>query len=166
MKNVWDLLNICREQLEELGIEYGDIYNVKVNSRAKSRWGRCSSNYYGFEIEISDRLLADDIDDMATLNTMMHEVLHTCDNCMNHGKEWQRLADIVNKAYGYNIKRTTSADEKGIVYESRESYHYIVHCNGCKHQWKYKRHSKIVDCCERNAATCGCGCRSFWVEHI
>ena len=48
-------------------------------------------------------------------NTIIHELLHTCVGCMNHKAKWKFYADKVNRAYGYDdIKRTSTADEKGV----------------------------------------------------
>ena len=83
--------------------------------------------------------------------TVMHEILHTCEGCMNHGQTWKNLADKVNRAYGYNIKRATSAEEKGIdpVVEKVIRYRFVCHgCNGIvdrqrkseftEHYWRYR----------------------------
>ena len=39
----------------------------------------------------------DEIDDNATKTTIIHEILHSCEKCMNHGPEWKKLAELVNK---------------------------------------------------------------------
>lgn len=59
-------------------------------------------------------------------------MLHTCKDGMSHTGEWKRLADKVNRYYGYNIKRCTSAEEKGIKVEKKENnYKYVFKCTGC-----------------------------------
>lgn len=118
MKNVDYLKSVekeCETMAIEANIEIGIISNIKINSRAKRRWGLCTKLADGtFSIEISDQLLKDDVEEDALMNTVMHEILHTVDRCMNHGKKWKECAKIINRTYGMNIKRCTSAEEKRI----------------------------------------------------
>ena len=94
--------------------------------------------------QISDRLLQDNITEEATFNTMLHELLHTCPNCMNHKAEWKHWADVINAHYPkYNIKRTTSCEEKGM--ESIDQMaKYIVTCNECGRNWHYMRNCSVI----------------------
>ena len=124
MKDLQKLFNECIAELDAIGVEYGNITSVKVNTRAQKRWGLCkkklitdcenSAQAYEYEISISHRLLADDVNDKVVKDTIMHEILHTCKKCYAHNNVWKSLANKVNKAYGYNIKRTTSCEEKEI----------------------------------------------------
>lgn len=145
MKNFKALYTECMSELDAIGIEYGTVTSWEVNTRAKSRWGQCKGLGHGYySINITNRLLADNIDDMATKNTIMHELLHTCEGCMNHGTEWQRLANKVNKVYGYNIKRTTSYEEKGIEQPEQPKAKYVIGCPCCGAKWEYMRMTKAV----------------------
>lgn len=56
----------------------------------------------------------------------------------NKGR-WKRVADKVNRAYHYNIKRTTSYGEKGVEPPKPREPKYIVRCPACGHQWKHYR---------------------------
>lgn len=84
------------------------------------------------------------------INTIIHELLHTCPGCMNHGKQWKTWAEKVRKTYGYNIKRTSDNDEKEVTtgnlnYNARE-YKYFVYCKKCgKMIAKRKRKSDLID---------------------
>lgn len=140
MKDLQKLFNECKEELDYIGIEYGCIESITINTRAKKRWGQCritlNSAYWEnriFSINISDKLLQDDVSDESAKDTIIHEILHTCKGCMNHGEEWKRLADIVNDCYSYyNIKRTASAEEKGInIKEEEKNYKYALRCKCC-----------------------------------
>ena len=133
----------CKEKAKAVNIELGEISKVKINTRAKQRWGLCSPNPDGtFTIEISNRLLEDNVSKDALYNTVMHELLHTVEGCLNHKEKWKKCAEIVNKKYGFNIKRTTSAEEKNITTET--DYKYIIQCPDCGYQWKYIRMTKCV----------------------
>ena len=149
MKNLNQLFTESYNDVVAAGLTPGKILNVTINSRAKKRWGLCRLQNGYFSIEISNRLLDDNVDDIATKNTIVHEILHTCPNCMNHGKEWQYNADIINNHYKgyYNISRTTSAEDKGLEPLGRvrnDSVKYTLVCTGCGRKIYYKRASKAI----------------------
>lgn len=145
MKDLMTYANKCMELLDNLKIPYGKINQWTINTRAKKRWGLCEQ-YIGdrvFNIEISSRLLADEVTDVALETTILHELLHSCKGALNHGDTWQYYANKVNRAYGYNIKRCTSATEKGIEVVPEE-HKYAVECPKCGKVWYYDRLCKIV----------------------
>lgn len=161
MKNLYAVASECMYELETLGIKFGKIVNFEVNYRAKSRWGQCCKKRDGYYINISNRLLQDDVEDKALKDTIIHEILHTCEGCMNHGTTWKKHADKVNKAYGYNIKRCTSAKEKGFDMEDlkaekeRNAKHKFV-CEKCGQTILRQRESNFTKNYENY--TCGrCG---------
>lgn len=159
MKNVNDLYAICMEEVKAAGIVPGNIVSVTINTRAKKRWGQCKRLSNGtYTINISNSLMADNVSINAAKNTMAHEILHTVKGCMNHGPEWQTVADKMNRIYPdiYNIKRTTSAEEKGLEGVGRvrnEEWKCKLVCQKCKGVHYYKRESKTV----RNYHNYHCG---------
>ena len=162
MKDAIKVYKECKQMLENLGIQTGNIQDVKVNTRAQRRWGRCTRKLtfdgYVFTIEISSRLLEDNISDEATNTTMLHELIHTCNNCMNHGIEWKRIANKVNRVYGYNIKRTTSDEEKGIdtLADIKKIAKHKFVCVGCGIETYRHRESNFTKHPERyKCAVCG-----------
>lgn len=76
--------------------------------------GQCRYRNGSYTINISCRLLEESVPREILKQTVLHEILHTCKNCMNHKTEWKEVANQVNRAYGYNIKRCTSAEELGL----------------------------------------------------
>ena len=109
MKDLKKLANECMAELDAIGVQYGNVISWQINTRVKNRWGQC--RYIGggrYSINITNRLLDDNLPDEAAKETIIHELLHSVDGCMNHGPNWKRVADKVNRAYHYNIKRTTS----------------------------------------------------------
>lgn len=126
-------LKQCEEQLNALGILYGDVTGITINTRAKKRYGQCRRRNGGYEINISAVLLDDRVPDVTLRTTVMHELLHTCQGCMNHGVVWKGLAEKVNQAYGYNIKRASSAEERGIadVVKENNQPKYVFVCENC-----------------------------------
>ena len=109
MKDLMSLVEICKADLDSLGIKYGRVSNWTVNTRAKCRLGQCRKITAGlFDINISEALLKEDVDDQITLNTIMHELLHTVPGCFTHKGKWKLYADYVNKKLPqYTIKRVS-----------------------------------------------------------
>ena len=165
MKNVEQLVRRAARELRDIGVDAGYIADITVDTRSKSRWGRCKKRWDAgrqcevFKLEISAMLLDDDVSYFATMDTVMHEVIHTCPGCFNHGAEFKRVAKMVNLAYGYNVKRCTSAEEKNIQIEPR-AYKYSLRCTKCGHVYRYKRATKLVQYIEhgdRRQYNYGCG---------
>lgn len=166
MRDLMQYAKQCMAELDELDIKYGNIIEFKINTRSLQRWGQCKVIPGGFSININYILLDEQNDEQGLKSTILHELLHSCKGCMNHGKEWQSLANRVNKAYGYNIERTTSYNDAGISEESQEEQehtrieklqnrkHYEIVCQNCGHKYIKYRTSKITEHPERYR--CGC----------
>lgn len=118
MRNLYEYAKMCMEKLDRLGIAYSKNIQWEINTRAKKRWGQCEAILNGCIISINHVLLDEQNNDVGLINTIIHELLHSVEGCMNHGAKWKALAEKVNAAYGYNIKRTSTADEKGVLEES------------------------------------------------
>ena len=151
MRNLKEYANKCMSLLDDIDIEYGDIKVWKVNTRAKSRWGQCKMlPTGGYEININADLLDERNSEEGLENTIIHELLHSCEGCMNHGETWNNLAEIVRYNYGYEIKRTSSAEDKGVVFQRvskpREASHteYILRCCNCGCEIHRERMSKAI----------------------
>ena len=148
MKDLNKLKTECIQEINQLGIKIGNISSWRINCRAKTRWGLCKLNHDGsYSIEISSQLLEDDrISTTACKETIIHELLHTCDGCMRHTGKWKYYADIMNQVYGYNIKRITQGQEKGIEnYKGHEmAIKYVFTCNNCGATIYRKRDSKFT----------------------
>ena len=148
-------------ELDELDIPYSPCIKWKINTRAR-RWGLCRRLYdlqYEFEIELNISLFADGAFD-GLKNTIIHELLHTCPDCMKHTGEWKEYADMVNRAFGYNIKRTSSEEDKCAENinraEREDKIKYRLQCEKCTAHWDYCRAGKFVKIYKR--CTCGrCG---------
>lgn len=145
----------CMKMLDDIGIKYGHITEFKVNTRAIKRWGQCKRVPGGYSINISATLLDERNDINGLKNTILHELLHSCEGCMNHGDKWKFVANKVNIAYGYNIKRCSSSDEKGVDEDMRPvQYKYEVMCEKCGNVYKRSKMSNVVQHPERYR--CGC----------
>ena len=160
MKNIEYLkkeLEVCKQMAVESNIKIGKIADIKINTRAKKRWGQCKRTPNGaYIISISNRLLADNVADDGAINTIIHELLHSVKGCMNHGENWKREAKKVNRAYGINIKRGASAEEKGVeeIEETPKAIKYQFECKECGKVYSRVKASNFT----KNWQNYRCGC--------
>ena len=179
-KKVNRILKEVIKQAQDTGIPVpADICEqVDINPRPKKRYGCCRLKNGVYHIEISEFILACDLEKISEV--MAHEVLHTCKGCYNHGNMWKRYAAMMNSAYGYDIKRTSSNEEMGIqdtevkgktyssVMENPESagretgtsagrVKYIIKCRKCGREYPRQRCSAVVK--NPKAYRCRCGGR-------
>lgn len=140
---MYDLQKIARECLAEVtaaGITPGKILGFSANNRltachGKTKCQRTKGTWdYTFTIEIAGFLLNDACPLESLKNTVIHEILHTCEGCQNHGATWQRHARTINRKYGYSI--STYADEKEIAATAQARLKanppkYTTVCNKC-----------------------------------
>ena len=147
MKDLMNLVAICKADLDSLRIPYGKVSNWTVNTRAKCRLGQCRKITAGlFDINISEALLKDDVDDQITLNTIMHELLHTVPGCFTHKGKWKLYADYINKKLPrYTIKRVAKESEVDITIDRKQPvYKYILRCTKCGQEIKRQKKTKVV----------------------
>ena len=153
MRDLEIVASECIRELAAIGISCGNVLVFSVNTRAKKRWGMCKQVPNGFEIEIAAVLLQDAVPLVSLKNTIIHELLHTCPDCGNHGPAWKRLADRVNRAYGYGIRRLSSAEEKGVAGVGGGQVRYRFVCKDCGQVVERMRSSKFT----RNYTRYRCG---------
>lgn len=131
------------------------IPNIRI-AKARSFYGICKKKPEGLEISISKYHLSNSLE--SVYQTIVHEVLHTVDGCMNHGTKWKVMANRMNKKYGYSISRLGTA-KSGVKLDAppkKVVYKYIIVCQNCGHTYKRQRKSKLTD--NLNRYRCGkCG---------
>ncbi len=160
-------------QVRDLGLIFIARINphVYINTRAKCRFGACRKDYKTgkYIIELAEAMLTAPQEKIR--QTLMHEVLHTIRGCHSHGAKWQRCADIVNKTYGYNIKRASTPEENGVTDASFMEYHrkreylnsdqaaedskYLVVCTSCGAKFPRVKMCKIVEKPQMYRCRCG-----------
>ena len=150
----------CVNEYNKIGIdilnekEYGKI-DISISKRNNKRYGCCKqeepdikykktikrgrkriTNYEKFNkhyIEISPWVMQ--LEDNIIKNTIMHEIIHCLPYCNNHGKEFRKYADIINKNYGYNISRVGNKkddfEKSNIEFQEKTNYKYKIICKGC-----------------------------------
>ncbi len=128
--------------------------DVKINTRAKKRFGCCIQKGSYFTIELSDRLL--NAPEKSCRQTLAHELIHTCPGCYNHGEKFLYYAAIMNRTYGYSIKRTNSGEELGLKEQPREkNIKYILQCEKCGNFIMRERYSNVIKYPSRYRCRCG-----------
>lgn len=124
---------------------------VVLNSRATGRFGCCIRKNGMFTIELSSRMLG--AEEKAVMQTLAHEVLHTCYGCSNHAARWKGYAARMNAAYGYDITRTDSCVKLGVPDTAKTRY--LLVCTRCGAQIRRSKRSPLVEHPERYRCRCG-----------
>lgn len=124
---------------------------VRVNRRARTRFGCCVQKNGRYYIEIAAQML--DTDEASICQVLAHEVLHTCRGCANHGQRWKGYAARMNGLYGYEITRTDSFEKLGL--EDTRPVKFMVVCQSCGRRMPRMKRSPLVDHPERYRCRCG-----------
>ena len=135
-------------------------------SKATSWYGQCQQNRvyqgrrYKFVISISAYHLQSS--ERAIRNTIIHELLHTCPGCLNHGAKWKKYADMVGQQFGFNIIRSGGDKDSGSAIEAarqakRAGYQtrYLLVCTRCGQEFTRYRKSNLVLHPEKYRCKCG-----------
>lgn len=137
------------------------IRGLKINDGIRSRFGSCKKVQSGqkdkeeYIIEISGTLMESEEKVIETV--LLHELLHTCYGCMNHGKRWKMYAMQLNQKYGYEIKPTARYEAFGLEDPgSREQIRYRIVCRECGMEIIRRRRCKLVENTDRyRCGKCG-----------
>lgn len=124
---------------------------VRVNHRARSRFGCCVQKNGRYYIEIAEQLLG--AREEAVCQVLAHEVLHSCRGCANHGLRWKEYAGRMNERYGYEVARTDTFEKLGLT--DRRPVRYLVVCRNCGQTMNRMKRSALVEHPERYRCRCG-----------
>ena len=149
------LMNECKKELIDLG--YYEVMNksymICFNSRFKAKLGQIKLIPGGYQIDINSHFA--EICPEGVRNTIMHELIHSLQGCMNHGNKWQTIAKLVNNTLHYNVT-TTSYYEKYQKYynahSNKSTTKYTLTCATCNHKWNYKKRTKLITKIQNNQA--------------
>lgn len=115
-------------------------------------------------IEISKWVMQ--LDNNIIKNTIMHELIHCIPYCNNHGTNFKKYANLINKKYGYDISRVGNKKEdfekSNIEYNVTETYNYKIICKECNQEFYRQRLNKNF-AKKYRCAKCG---GKFDVKHI
>ena len=148
------LLQIVIAEARALGIpiSFGILPKVLINTRAKTRFGRCLVSADGrCQIELAGRVV--DAGEYACKAVLAHEVLHSCKGCRNHQARWKAYAGRMNATYGYDIQRTHSPEALGVLNDA--PYRYRLRCQCCGAVLARMKKSPLVQHPERYRCRCG-----------
>ena len=134
---------------------------VRLNRRARTRFGCCVRRDGAYTIELSAQLAEHGSED-AVSRVLAHEVLHTCYGCSNHGERWKSYAARMNAAYGCGISRTDKYEDLGI--EDDRPVRYWVVCTRCGRRIPRMKRSPLVDHPGRYRCECGGTLRVEYIE--
>ena len=161
------LLIECIKELESIGISFGNKeINIRISKRANKRYGCCKpelpdenykkikrkgfkiivkyENYHKYTIEISPWVI--ELNEEIIKNTIMHELIHCMPYCLNHGKEFKKYAQIINKELSHEITRTGNKKEdfkkSNVEYIENNEYKYKIQCKECGQIYYRKRLEK------------------------
>lgn len=156
-----------RDNLISIGIPVSAELCPEIRfSKATSWYGQCQQNRgyngrrYKFVISISEYHLKSS--ERGIRNTLIHELLHTCPGCLNHGPKWKSYASIVQKRFGYNIIRAGGDKDADSAIEAarrekRAGYQtqYLLVCTKCGQEFPRYRKSNLVLHPEKYRCKCG-----------
>lgn len=102
------------------------IHNTITINHRKTALGTCKRYNYGmFQIGISKYLLK--CDEKLIKETLIHELIHTCKNCFNHGYNFIKYAQKVNNMLNYRIV-VINRDKQ---FSEKIQYKYEITCVEC-----------------------------------
>ncbi|WP_099203767.1 SprT-like domain-containing protein [Scatolibacter rhodanostii] len=144
--------------LKQLAIPISEkiVPQVKLNWRTKSRLGCCIKKQDVFTIELSATCFKPEFVQIypdLPQQTLLHELLHTCQGCSNHGRLWKYYANIVNQQTGYNISRTVKYQNE--ENETPKEYTYLLQCQNCGQKIGREKLTKVI--AKPNLYRCKCG---------
>ena len=141
-----EIAQICIEELNAIDI-YPNITANKftINGRLKKTWGRCLYDYsknHNCRIEIKADLLGDDVSEKLLRNTILHELLHACNECIesrcHHDGKWAEYAELVSDCYGMNIQQYVTHEELEELDDRKEYRYKCEHCGKIMTVKKYR----------------------------
>ena len=125
--------------------------HVTVNTRARTRFGCCRKAGGRYVIEVSASLFS--AEEQAIRQVLAHEVLHTCPGCADHGPRWQHWAALMNRIFGYDIRRTHTPQALGL--EDTRPVRWLVVCQSCGRSTPRMKRSPLVEHPGRYRCKCG-----------
>lgn len=139
MKDLYKLFDSALAMCDEVGIPYGTIFNIRINNRLSRAWGRCLSQdgRKTFWIEIQGKFAKDEFStDKAVIAVIIHEIIHTCEGCWNHGAQFMEYGQRITDRFGIKVAAHDSAEDltvDSIAWNASKKYEVKCNCRSiCK----------------------------------
>ena len=138
-------LSICDKE----NIPYGNITGISINNRLSKALGRCmrKGNTDNYSIELRN-IIADDTitPEHGALEIILHEIIHTCKGCWNHGDLFNSYGARLAK-HGYGTQGSTkNMDSLNLNMDNYiKAAKYICKCEKCGHIEVRQRKCKFTD---------------------
>ncbi|MDO4976696.1 MAG: SprT-like domain-containing protein [Eubacteriales bacterium] len=120
-----------------------------------SALGRCKKENGIFMIFLSRYAMEDE---KQVRTTLAHELVHTINGCMNHGKTFHRYGSMVERKLGIQVETKASKEESelsGIAEARIQKAKYVILCEGCGEKIYRQKKSNVVIHPERYRCKCG-----------
>lgn len=147
VKDIQEEIKECLSIIDHIGIERKNaIYTVAISNRMTKTLGYCKRiklKPLTFQITISaNHLLASDPQEVH--DTIMHEVLHSMPECMNHGPKWQMYGKMIQKFEPkYTIERLSTDPTYKQFLQSISKY--SISCKSCGWKISYQKRTKSIN---------------------
>lgn len=133
MRNIGLTMQECMRELQAIGIEFG--YVGEIRWRRMDAFGICqTTNFIYYRIGINEMFKRESISMDEFKSTMCHELLHTCEGCIEHNEKWLSLAKLADEIYGYTI--TEYKEDFDIKHPEAPVLHKLA-CS-CGGSWKIR----------------------------
>jgi len=173
--SITKIFNTVSKELIKIGVPI-PVKDIKKVGELKTRSKRVRGVTYTFKriaynnidktnyIGINKKLIGEDFE---IEKTMAHELIHTISGCDNHGSNFKKYAELINKHYPkYNISTyyTPDSDETENIANIKKPK-YVVTCENCGAKTYFYRKCKTLDIISR--CTCKkCKNSNFKVEKV
>lgn len=158
--NIKEMVNKAIQMLKDINIPITNSLNPTIEVvNASSFWGMCHSDGrgYAYRIRLAKMLLAQP--ENIIMETILHELIHTCPGCMNHGRQWKEYVRKCNAIYNTNINANPyKYDAKRaaeVVNMEPVKVAHRVQCTCCGRTWDRARNSNLTLHPERYHCQCG-----------
>jgi hypothetical protein len=175
--SITKIFNTVSKKLIKIGVPI-PVKDIKKVGELKTRSKRVRGVTYTFKriaynninigktnyIGINKKLIDEDFE---IEKTMAHELIHTIPGCSNHGPNFKRYAELINRHYPeYNVSTYYTPDSAEIENIANiKKPKYVVTCENCGVKTYFYRKCKTLDIISR--CTCKkCKSSNFKVESL
>lgn len=129
-------VEIIREYLKFIGaipsevddIQWNHRYTRKLGSTTRKR--KVDSMSYRYILQFNYKYFH--VEEASQLHdTIIHECIHLCYNCFDHGETFKKWANHFNQNFGTNIGRVNKKAEQYQAVLSQSKKNYEIYCNDC-----------------------------------